>query len=152
MTLWPMMLHGHTKWGEDVAHRDPELEDIKPNFWHDTLANDVASPYQVGWRCGSVGRAVDRHAANAGSIPRCVNFLCTLSYGVHTPPCANAHIYICVHIKDPVIHVRVQWIMETLKHPACTTGWVAWLCHSWLSPGKATQVSPGRNPSGTIQL
>ena len=26
---------------------DPELEDSKPFFLHDTLANDVASPYQV---------------------------------------------------------------------------------------------------------
>ena len=29
-------------------YRDPELEDIKANFWHDTLAHDVAWPYQVG--------------------------------------------------------------------------------------------------------
>ena len=25
--------------------------------------------------------------------------------------------------------------METLEHPACTVGWVARLCRSWLSPG-----------------
>ena len=24
---------------------------------------------------------------------------------------------------------------KKLKHPACTIGWVARLCHSWLSPG-----------------
>ena len=24
-----------------------------------------------------------------------------------------------MHVKDPVVHVRVGWIMETLKHPAC---------------------------------
>ena len=35
--------------------------------------------------------------------------------------------------------------METLKHPACTVGWVARLCRSWLSPGKATRISHGRN-------
>ena len=40
------------------------------------------------------------------------------SYGIYTPLCAIACIYICVHVKDPVIHVRVQWIIETLKHPA----------------------------------
>ena len=28
-------------------HCDPELEDTKPIFLHDTLAHDVASPYQV---------------------------------------------------------------------------------------------------------
>ena len=28
-------------------HRDPELEDRKPIFSRDTLAHDVASPYQV---------------------------------------------------------------------------------------------------------
>ena len=33
---------------------------------------------------------------------------------------------------------RARWIMETLKHPACTLGWIARLCRIWLSPGKAT--------------
>ena len=28
-------------------HSDPELEDSKPIFLHDTLAHDVTSPYQV---------------------------------------------------------------------------------------------------------
>ena len=28
-------------------HSDPELQDSKPIFLHDTLAHDVASPYQV---------------------------------------------------------------------------------------------------------
>ena len=28
-------------------HCDPELEDSKPIFLHDTLAHGVASPYQV---------------------------------------------------------------------------------------------------------
>ena len=40
--------------------------------------------------------------------------------------------------------------METLKHPACTIGWVVQLCCSWLSPGKATRISHGRNPIGTV--
>ena len=30
-----------------TPHWDPELEDSKPIFLHDTLAYDVASPYQV---------------------------------------------------------------------------------------------------------
>ena len=45
-----------------------------------------------------------------------VNFQCRLSYGVRTPPCAIACINTCAHVKDPVVHVRVRWIMETLKH------------------------------------
>ena len=81
--------------------------------------------------CSTVGRASDRHAADAGSIPRCardfsprVNFQCRLFSGVRTSPCAIACIYLCAHVKDPVAHVRVWWIMETLKHPACNVGWV----------------------------
>ena len=82
-----------------------------------------------GWGCGSVGRALDLHAASAGSIPQCskffshrVNYQCRLSYGARTPLCAIICIDICVQVKDPVENVRVQWIMETLKPPACTVG------------------------------
>ena len=78
-----------------------------------------------------------------------VNFLCRLSYGVRTLPCAIACINICAHVTDPVIHVSVRLIMQTLKHPACMVGWVVWLCHRWLSPGKATWISHERNPCGT---
>ena len=77
---------------------------------------------------------------------------CRLSYGVRTPPCTIACIYICAHVKDPIVHIKVRWIKETQKHPACTVGWVARLCRSWFSPGKATRISHGRNPNGTIQL
>ena len=59
----------------------------------------------------------------AGDFSPRVNFQCRLSYGVRTPPCASACIDICAHVKDPVVHVRVRWIMETVKHPACTVGW-----------------------------
>ena len=95
----------------------------------------------------SVGRATDRHA---GSIPRCgkgffflpeSTFSADSLYGVHTPPCAITCIYICAHVKDPVVHVRVRWIMETLNYPACTVAWVARPCRSWLSPAKETRIS-----------
>ena len=43
---------------------------------------------------------------------------------VSTHPCAIACINICAHVKDPVVCVRVWWIKETLKHPACTMDWV----------------------------
>ena len=81
-----------------------------------------------------------------------VNLQCRLSYCVRTPPHAIACIHICAHVKDPVVHVRVRWIMETLKYPACTLVWAARLCRSWLSPEKATRIPHGRNSTGTIQL
>ena len=89
-----------------------------------------------------------RFAAAARDFSPTVNFQCRLSYGVHTPTCAVACIYICAHVKDLVIHVRFRCTMETLKHSACTVGCVARLCRSWLSPGKTIRISLGRNPIG----
>ena len=43
---------------------------------------------------------------------------------------------------------RVPWITETQKDSACTLiseSWGAQLCCSWLSMGKATQISHGKN-------
>ena len=45
-----------------------------------------------------------------------VNFQCRLSDDVRTARCTIACIDICAHVRDPVVHVRVRWIMETLKH------------------------------------
>ena len=72
-----------------------------------------------------------------------VNFQCRLSYGVRIPLCAIACMYICAQVKDPVVHVRIQWIMETLKHPACTLGLVARRCRSWLSRGRQPEFPMG---------
>ena len=66
--------------------------------------------------------------------------MCKHTIGTHT------------HVKDPLVLVRVRRIIETPKHSACTIGWVVRLCCSWLSLGKATQISYGRNAIGTIQL
>ena len=83
------------------------------------------------WGCSSVGRVSDWHATEPRSVPQCSKGFFSQSafsagsYGVHTPPCAIACINICAHVKDPVVHVRVRWIMETLKHPVCTVSWVA---------------------------
>ena len=77
-----------------------------------------------------------------------VNFQCRLSYGVRTPPCAIACIYIHAHDKKPVVRVRVRWIIETLKHPACTVSWVARLCLSWLSRGRQPEFPVGEIPLG----
>ena len=115
---------------------------------------------QLGRGCSSVGRASDRHAADADSIPRCgKGFFSQCQLSVHTlllmfvyPPCAIACFNICVHVKDAVVHVRVRWIAETLKYPACAGGWVARLCRSWLSSRKATRISHGIDPNGTTQF
>ena len=72
--------------------------------------------------------ASDRHAADEGLIPPGwqgiflprVNFQCRLSFSVHTSLRAIACINICAHIKDPVVYVRVRWIMATQTYQACT--------------------------------
>ena len=95
-------------------------------------------------------RASDRHAADAGSIPlvRQGIFLLDLTFSSDSltvsvqPLCAIGCTYICVHVKDPVVRVRVRWIMKTLTHPACTVGWVARLYRSWLSPGEGNPNFP----------
>ena len=89
----------------------------------------------VECQTGRLLRQVRFHGA-ARDFSLKVNSQCRLSFNVHTPPCATARINICAHIKDPVVHVRVWWIMEALKHLACTEGLVAWFCRSWLSLGK----------------
>ena len=54
-----------------------------------------------------------------------INFQCRLSYGVRTPPCAIVCKNIHSHVRDPIVHVKVWWIMETWEHPACSLVWVA---------------------------
>ena len=105
-------------------------------------------------------RASNHHVADTGSVSLCskgffsqsqLSVQTLLHVSVH--PCVQSRAFnICAYVKDPVVRVRVRWSMETLKHPACTVGWVARLCRNWLSPGKATRISHGRNPIETIQL
>ena len=75
----------------------------------------------MGWDIAHVS-ALDRHAADVGSILRSgrdffprVNSQSGVSYSVSVSLCASTCIEICAHVKDPVVHIRVQWIMETLK-------------------------------------
>ena len=110
-----------------------------------TVGREVAQ--LVEHQTGTLPTKVRFPGAARDISPR-VNFQCRLSNGVRKAPCAIARIHICAHVKDPSVHVRVRWIMETLKHPACTVGWVAQLCRSWLSPGKVTRISYGRKPTG----
>ena len=69
------------------------------------------------------------------------------------PGCAIAYINICVHVKDPVVYVRVRWIMDALKKIlACNVGWEVRLCRSWLSPGKATRIPMREIPMGQYSV
>ena len=87
----------------------------------------------VEWGCSSVGNALDQHSL-------CWSRFSTLlwqgifflewtfnadSLRASTPICAIACINICAH--DLVVCVRIWWIIETLKHPACAVGWVVQL-------------------------
>ena len=44
--------------------------------------------------------------------------------GCHSQTCYADSLSVCptprTHVKDPVVHVRVLWIAETRKNPACT--------------------------------
>ena len=127
----------------------------------ETLTASVVAPFRPQ-RGGDVAQLKERQtgtllaqvrfSGRARNFSPEVNFQCRHSYGVRTPPCATAFINICAHVKDSIVHVRDRWIMETLKHTACTAGWVARLSRSWLSPGKASRICHGRNPTETIQL
>ena len=91
-----------------------------------------------GWGCGSFGRASDRHAVDAALIPQVWRGIFLPESTISGALCAIAGNDISVHTQDPVVHVRVLWIVETLKHPACAVGWVVQLFHSCLSLGKTT--------------
>ena len=54
-----------------------------------------------------------------------------LTFSVPTPPCAIACINICTQVKDPVVHVRIWWILATHKYPACTRVTNLWTWWSW---------------------
>ena len=109
----------------------PKLIIASPEQLHPIRTSQIIfGARRPGRGCSSVGRASAWHAADAGSIPRYgkfffvfflpVSFQCRLSYGVRATLHAIARINICAHVKDPVDHVGVRRVMETLKHPACT--------------------------------
>ena len=91
-----------------------------------------------GW-CSSVGRASDRHASVAGSIPWCgKGFFSQSPLSVQTLT-VSMHPYVQPHTLTSVLMFKIRqsmsvwWIMETLEHPACTIGLVVRLCRSQLS-------------------
>ena len=89
---------------------------------NELASRDVAQ--SVEYWTGTLPTKV-RFPSAARDFSATVNFQCRFSYGVRTPPCAIACIYISAHVKYPVVHIRVRRIMETLKHQAYTVGWVA---------------------------
>ena len=116
----------------------PRSRDMLTYMWIELVPDPGAG-------CSSVGRASDRHATDSGSIPRCGRgffsqgelSVQTLLRCPCTPSCAIACINICTHVNDPVVHVWVRWIVETLKHPA-------WYRLSQLVfPGEDNPNSPG---------
>ena len=76
----------------------------------------------VEQRSGTLPTLVRFPGAARLFFSRRVDFQCRLFYGVRTPPtpsvCNRPCIYICPYVKDPVVYVRVRWIMETLKTPS----------------------------------
>ena len=68
----------------------------------------------------------------------------TLLQCLYTPARSHTDLHPCTW-KDPVVHVRVQWIMETLKHPACT------LDHNSVAAGFPQGRQP-KFPTGETRL
>ena len=123
---------------------------------HQQIFFSPCCPVIVGWFAQKAGcsRLHCQHAYKVfdfAALPESTFSADSLTVSAH-PQVQIACIYICTHVKDPVVHVRVRWIRETLKDPACSVGWVARLCRSRLSQGKATRISHGRNPIGTVQF
>ena len=81
----------------------------------------------MGMGCSSVGLSIGLscHWCRFDSPMRqgiffSVNFQCWLPFHVHTLLCAITYINIFAHDKDPVVHVRVRWIMARQTYPART--------------------------------
>ena len=77
-----------------------------------------------------------------------VNFQCRLSHGVHTYPCAVTCINVCSDIKDPVVHVRVQWITETFQTPSMHHRLGRTTLSQLAFSREAIQISHGEIPVG----
>ena len=78
------------------------------NYWGGDVAQLVE--HQTSMRLMQV-----RFPSLARDFSPRVNFQRRLSHSVPAPLYAIACINICAHVKDPVVHVRVWWITETLN-------------------------------------
>ena len=86
--------------------------------WPKALRPSVPCSYHGG-DVAQLVRASDRHAADAGSIPLCgKGFFSQSQLSVQTLSRVSVHpvrnrMHERAHVKDPVIHARVWWMMET---------------------------------------
>ena len=100
----------------------------------------------IRWLCRLDGGTLDWHSAD--SIPKYgKGFFSQSQLSLH---CLTVSEHLCMQShalirRRMLVHVRVQWIMEALKHPAYTVGWVAWICCSLLFLEKATWIAHVRN-------
>ena len=101
-----------------VSWGDGECSVVQWNRWWETaplsFSEDVAQSEEQ-WTSTQLMQ-VQFASATRDFSPK-VSFQCGLSYRGWTPPCASACINICSLVKDPVVLIRVQWIVETLEHP-----------------------------------
>ena len=114
------------------AERQKQEQTEEKTFGIQRSRRQTSTAKKWGWGCMGPARRRQqvRFPGTAREFSPRVNFQCRLSHGVRAPLCAIACIDICAHVKDPVVHVRVRRIMGTLKHRACTVGWVPRLCRS----------------------
>ena len=61
-------------------------------------------------------------------------------------PSAIACINICAHVMNPVAHVKVRWIMETLIYAACTVGWGSATLSQLVFPREGSPNFPREKP------
>ena len=68
---------------------------------------------EEGWRMELIGRALDRHAADAGSIPRCgKRFFSQSQLSVQTLLRASVHPRVQSHVLTSVRTVKILWSMS----------------------------------------
>ena len=117
------------------------------------LHAEFSVPFLVGWGCSSVGRASDRHAADAESIPRCgKGFFSQSQLSVKTLlrcPRVQSQVLTSVRtLKIPLSMSRVRWTMTELNQPACTVGRVCDSVAAGFPRGKQPDFAIGDIPTG----
>ena len=90
------------------------LPETRRRNWGETSASQSNSVQRTTNRICTLPTQV-RFPGTARDFSPRINFQCRLSYGVRTHPCAIAYINKCSHVKHHAFHVRVRWIMKTLK-------------------------------------
>ena len=143
--------HTHTRNSVSGKHLRKGSNRVKTHFF--MKISEYCPLQSIGlFRCNMKFRTERIYHKNCGVNKDALHSPDLIFQTEFTSPFAVGFINICAHVKDHVVHVRVRWIMKTLKHPVCTAGWVARLCRSQLFPGKATRIFHGTIPNGRIHL